>query len=381
MVDLLLATLLATQSPVPPVTPPEAQQSVATTRHAPAAGTPDAGFPAAPPSPTEIMAVPAELRDLVRTRVQSRIGPRKGRMDRLLALLFEPDGLGMEYAADATHTVAGAYRTRKANCLTFTLLTVALAREAGATAYGQEIERTLSWSTGGDNVFVQNMHVNAGLEADSRRFTIDVATNQLLFRSPPRRITDARLVALYYNNVATDLMLQGRDADAEPWLQAALSADPTHASPWSNMGVLAQRLGRPRDAEHAFLQALARNRTHTSALANIVSHYQRHGNPAQARRWRLQAEAAQRSDPLQQFLLARDAEQRGDLQEATIRYQRAVRLDRTQHLFHAALARVWLQRGEPRRAADALMAASKLESGGDRQRYQATLEKLRRGAR
>lgn len=366
MVELLLAALLAGPPAEPPVAAPVpvelARQQV-------------------PPAPDEIMAIPDELRALLKERVESRVGPYERRMDRLLALLFEPDGLGIEYAHDATHTVAEAYRTRKANCLTFTLLTVALAREVGATAYGQEIDRTLSWNTGGDNIFVQNMHVNAGLETGARRFTIDVATNQLLVHTPPRRVADERLLSLYYSNRATELMLEGRNADAEPWLRAALAMDSGHATPWNNSGVLAQRQGRVQDAEYAFLQALARNRAHTSALANIVSHYQRHGNRAQAEKWRRHSESMQRSDPLQQFLLGRQAEQRGDLQDAVGRYQRAIRLDRGQHLFHSALARVWLQLGEPRRAHESLLAASRLDQGGDRHRYQAKLDELRRAAR
>lgn len=366
MVELLLAALLAAPPAEPPGSPPApvvvVQQQL-------------------PPTPDQIMAIPEELRDLLKTRVESRVGPYERRMDRLLALLFEADGLGIEYAHDATHTVAEAYRTRKANCLTFTLLTVALARELGATAYGQEIDRTLSWSTGGDNIFVQNMHVNAGLETGSRRFTIDVATNQLLVRSAPRRVADTRLLSLYYSNRASELMLAGRDAEAEPWLRAALAMDASHATPWNNSGVLAQRQGRTQDAEYAFLQALARNRAHTSALANIVSHYQRHGNRQQAEKWLRHAEQMQRSDPLQQFLLGRHAEQRGDLADAARRYQRAIRLDRRQHLFHSALARVWLQLGDPQRAQEALLAASRLDDGADRQRYQAKLDKLRRAAR
>ena len=368
MVELLLAALLATQPA--PVEPPVAAPAVATSpQHQ------------VPPAPDQIMAIPDELRALLKARVESRVGPYERRMDRLLALLFEPDGLGIEYAHDATYTVAEAYRTRKANCLTFTLLTVALARELGATAYGQEIDRTLSWNTGGDNIFVQNMHVNAGLETGTRRFTIDVATNQLLVRTAPRRVADARLFSLYYSNRATELMLQGRNGEAEPWLRAALAMDARHATPWNNSGVLAQRQGRTQDAERDFLQALARNRAHTSALANIVSHYQRHGNRQQADKWRRHAETMQRSDPLQQFLLGRDAEQRGDLHDAARRYQRAIRLDRRQHLFHAALARVWLQLGEPQRAQEALLAASRLDAGAARQGYQAKLDKLRGAAR
>ena len=364
MVELLLAALLALQ---PVAEPPMPQVSVAP---------PATAVETIPPTPAEVMAIPPELRELVHQRVRNASNSRKIRLDRLATLLFDQDGLGMQYVEDATYTVAEAYRTRKANCLTFTLLTIALAREAGLQAYPQEIERTLSWNSAGENIFVQNMHVNAGLHIDGRQFTIDVASSELLTHSPPRRVADARLLSLYYNNRAMELVLQERPAEARIWLTLALDIDDRHATPWNNAGVLAMRERDLSTAELHFLKALQLNPGHAGALANIVSHYQRLGNEAHAAKWRRQAERVLHSDPLQQFLLGRRAEQQLDLMEAVKRYKRAIRLDKRQHLFHSAIARVWLQLGEPERAREALMAAAELDADSDR--YQAKLDKLHR---
>ncbi|MFT4179443.1 MAG: tetratricopeptide repeat protein [Thermomonas sp.] len=366
MVTLLLAALLAAQSAPP-------QPTVA-------APTPIAkvmAAPAIPPAPETVMAVPPELRAIVQQRVIDASVSRQKRLERLAALMFDADGLGIEYEASATHTVAEVFQTRKANCLTFTLLAIALAREVGLEAFPQEIERTLTWDTDDGNVFVQNMHVNAGVVADNRRFTIDVASDQLLTHSPPERISDARLLSHYYNNRAMELMLDGHDADAAAWLDKALQLDAHHASAWNNAGVLAQRSGDRIEAERNMLKALALNPTHSGALANIVAHYQRMGDTRNADAWRKRAEQARRNDPLHQFLLGHLAEKQGDYAVALERYRRAVKLDNNQSLFHLACARLWLRAGDIPQAINAMAQAQKLDSA-HRNRYQAKLDKLRK---
>lgn len=148
-------------APVPPVTPV----------------TPDA--PVTPavspmPRPEQVMAVPSELRAQLQQQVVDAGGSGRARLERLVGFLFQKPGLGMEYSADATLTIDQAYRTRKANCLTFTLLTVVLARESGLQAYGQELDDIVAWRVGDDVIYRFN-HVNAGITIGRSRLTVDVA--------------------------------------------------------------------------------------------------------------------------------------------------------------------------------------------------------------
>ena len=108
------------------------------------------------PSPEQILAVPPALREQLQRQVIGDGGPARQRMQRLVEFLFDPSGLGMTYATDATLTVAQAYRQRKANCLTFTLLTVALAREAGLDAHAQEIDDVVAWHVQDNVVYLSD---------------------------------------------------------------------------------------------------------------------------------------------------------------------------------------------------------------------------------
>ena len=95
------------------------------------------------------------------------------RMQRLINFVVDDkNGLGMQYDESATYTVTQAYAARKANCLTFTLLVLAVAKEAGLEAYPQEIGETLSWRMVEGTIYREN-HINAGVRIGGHRYSID----------------------------------------------------------------------------------------------------------------------------------------------------------------------------------------------------------------
>lgn len=330
-----------------------------------------------PPPPEQVMALPEPLREQFRQWVMARRSSPSARLDRMVEFMFSPEGLGMAYQYDATHTVAQAYATRRANCLTFTLLAVALAREANLEAYGQQIDETLAWRQEENTVFRTN-HVNAGVLIHQRKLTVDVAWDLVIARHPPERIDDARLIAHYYNNRTAELMAQGRLDEALPYARTALALDPGYANNWSNAGVLHMRLGHPAEAERHYLQALALQPRNPGALFNLATHYERTGNAVLAARWQKQLREVQGRDPFHQFLLAAEYERKGDLARAAAHYKRAIRLYPDEHRFHFGLARVQFQLGQTRRAGKALARARELSDGQTSALYQAKLDTLRR---
>lgn len=355
MLNWLLATALAVQANTLP--PPTAVQP--------------------PPPPEQVLVVPAELRAMLQRQVIEPSGnSRKRRLDLLVDFMFDPEGLGMQYQYDASSTVADSFRTRKANCLAFTLLTIALAREAGLAAYGQEVDRVLSWQLTG-NVVMQNTHTNAGLTINGERLVVDVASDELLAITPPRRVDDRRLLALFYNNNAMQLLVDGHPQQARAWLDTALElgADPML---WNNAGVLNLRTGDLAGAERLFLRALKQNPRHNASLFNLVALYQRNGDTVRAERWKKRADRVLRRDPVQQFTWGLQSEQAGNYTEAVRHFRQAIALDRDEQLFHFGLARAYLRLGQLRLADIEMVRAHDLSNGDDRARYQTKLDALRR---
>lgn len=351
---------------------------------------PAAAMPTAidvPPPADQVMAIPAELRDAFRKEVLDTTKVPEQRIRRMVDFMFDADGLGLKYKGDATNTVAGSYRTRQVNCLSFTLLAVALAREAGMEAQGQELDRVFAWNLVGD-VVMQSLHANAVVSIrdrnlqvkDRRDFVLDIASSGLYTQDyivHGYKVDDDRLLAAFYGNRAMELLAKGRLAESRAWLDRALRFEPGDATLWNNAGVLSQRMGDMADAERRFLYAARRNPRHASVLYNLVSMYEARGDRTRATYWRERADRVLRRDPFYQFSLGERNAQAGNYEDAVRYYRRAISLDGRERLFHFGLARAYVKLGKLDRAEKELDAAYRLSEGAERDRFQAKLDALR----
>lgn len=343
---------------------------------APPAPAPAAADVAAPiPSPQEVMALPDELRARFHAEVLDRTQAPYLRLERTMAFLFDPAGLGITYTPDTTYTVEQAYRRREANCLSFTLLVLALAREAGLDADAQYFDEVLTWRQQDANI-VQGNHVNAGVRIRQKRYTIDVASDDVIVRGMPERIGDDQLIALYYSNRAMELTLDGNQVAAMPYMAQALAFDQGSATLWSNAGVLRLRNGDVAGADAAYAHALSLNPNHSGALFNLIKSHERNGDLVAVERLQRRARKVLAANPFHHFLQGHAAETRGDPQAALAHYHRAVRLQRDEHRFHFAIARAYAQLGDTRHAIASLERARALGGDAQRDHYQHKLDLL-----
>ncbi|KAF1703354.1 tetratricopeptide repeat protein [Pseudoxanthomonas suwonensis] len=364
----LAAALAASQPATPPAVPPAEQAPPAVAVQQ----------PPHIPDLAEIMAIPPELQVLLQERVIAPGGTRQEQLERLVVLVFDQTALAIEYDNDRTRTVAETWRDRRANCVSYTLLFVALARAAGMDAYVQEAGEVLAWYRDAGVIYSAS-HVNAGIRSGMRQQTVDVDRNILATRGRPRGVSDARALAHVYNNRGAELMADGDLAGARALLEAALMADRKFVPAWNNMGVLQQRLGDERKALEALHTARRLAPEHASTLSNLVNAYQRNGQPEQAARYAARLEEIRRTDPFAQFMLALECEDEGDYGCAIARYQRAIRIQGGEHAFHFGLARAYFLDGQLEHAQREMAKAASL---GDTERvrnvYRRKLESLER---
>lgn len=331
---------------------------------------------AEPPPPDQVMAIPGGLMQAYRQQVLDRTNAPEQRMRRMVDFMFDKDGLALEYKADATHTVAESYRTRQVNCLSFTLMAVALARAAGLEAHGQEIDRVLAWNLTGD-VVMQSMHANVVVTIDRRDYMVDIASSRLYAPVLDYQVDDQHLMASFYGNRAMELLAAGQLDESKKWLGRALELSPEDAAFWNNAGVLSQRMGDPAAAEELFLRAAKKNPRLMSALSNLVALYHARGDSSRTAYWQDRAESILRKDPYYQFSLAERHAQSGDYRQAVDLYRRAISLEGDEQLFHFGLARAYMQLGELDDAESEMDVAYRLSGGSDRSRFQAKLDALR----
>lgn len=335
--------------------------------------------PIAVPNPRQITAVPPELLKQLRDNVINKSYSRERRMKLLVDYIFSKQGLGLEYDSSVTRTVEQSFRDRKGNCMSFTLLFVTLAREAGVSAHVQEVGQALSWYQE-ENTLYNAGHVNVGIQLGTDQGTVDLDRNILLARGGPKRISDKRALAHFYNNRGSELMQDGYIVAAKAHFDAALAQDPGFAPSWNNLGVLRIRNHQPGLAERDYLAALQRDASYAPALSNMVNLYRFTGDEAKVDAYMHRLRRAQLGDPFYQFLQADQAEKRGDYAVAATHYRRAIRLYDKVHQFHFGLARVYFLAGDMERARRELSRALALSSEDAvmRNRYQAKMDSLRR---
>src|SRR3546814_1589478 len=66
------------------------------------------------------------------------------RVRRLFVFMVAEDGLALHYLEQPTYGIAESYARREVNCLSFTMMFIALARAAGVDAYAQLSGATLA---------------------------------------------------------------------------------------------------------------------------------------------------------------------------------------------------------------------------------------------
>lgn len=330
-----------------------------------------------PAAPSSLLELPPELRDLLKQRVGQRGSHSQSvLLDSLARLLFDADGLGMRYRHDASFGAAHAFATREANCLGFTLLSLALARELGLDAYGQEVSEGVSWRRDGETIF-RTQHINTGVRIGGKRFSIDVAANEIMILSPPRQVSDERLLSHYYNNRLAELMAVDALDAADAHARIGLELDSENPALWSNVGVLRNRQQRAQEAEQAWLRALELDAGHAAAITNLASLYRRQGDTRRAAALDRRLRAVQAADPFHQFVLGLEYEAAGNARMASRQFRRAIRLHPYEHRFHFGLARAYMAERLWVRAGRALNKALELSEGDVRGIYAAKLEWLR----
>ena len=335
----------ALQPDAGPLAPTPAQQSAFLTPEAQAAAA---------------MALPPELRAVVGELGFDRGVATLDRVRKLYEYMVSPQGLGLRYREQPTHGLAESYARREVNCLSFTMMFIALARASGIDAYAQASDGALAVRELEDTLYRAH-HVKAGVDIDGVQYTVDVGWRAVVAEERPRRITDVQLVALLHNNNAVEWLLAGDLTAALAETGRMLSLDSGNPTFWSNAGVINWRTGNVQAAENDYLKALELQSDHLGALSNLVEIYRSTGDERQAARYRKQLRKAQSQDPFSQFLIAEKLTRQGAYEDALAHYRRAIRLLPNEPTFHRGMAEAYRAAGHASAAERAINRAESLE--------------------
>jgi Flp pilus assembly protein TadD len=303
----------------------------------------------APVGDDEVLAVTDDMRVFLDEHVHRRAADQV-RLRELIEAIITTDTFALQFD-DRTRTASGAFRLRTGNCLSFSNLFVAMAREVGLKASFQEVDLPPDWSIDKD-VFVLNRHVNVRVDlAPTGVHVVDFNIDDFRASYTTREISDSRARAHYFNNMGVESMQAGDAATAVACFRKAIADNDREFSPaWTNLGTLYLRLGHPAHAEAAYLQALRVDGDEVVAMSNLAGLYERQGDTKRAAAYRRRVTNHRMANPYYRYQRAREAYQAGDWDTAIGHLKFAVRRKRNEGRFCDLLARCYLGKGNERKA-------------------------------
>ncbi|WP_198411330.1 transglutaminase-like domain-containing protein [Marinimicrobium alkaliphilum] len=261
---------------------------------------------------------------------------------------------GIRYYPYLTLPPGRAFENRVANCVSFTLLFVAMARHLGLNAEFNEVDVPDAWDMRADETddyFVLLRHVNGVVNLrDRSQVIVDLEMERYSPVYPQRAISPESMAALYYNNRAMELMTLGQTQDAFLYLRKALTLSADRAYIWSNLAVLYRRAGFAQEAEALYQQALQVRGDDLTAITNLGGLYRHMGEWALADKLAELAERHRRANPYYLYTLARRNLDREEWDRAYDWVQQAIAKEPGEPRFYELLADIYEHRGDGERA-------------------------------
>jgi tetratricopeptide (TPR) repeat protein len=296
----------------------------------------DASFTVSTPvvSIDDAFALDDEMQEFVR-QVRDYGGDSSAKVIHLLQAMKQRGLFSLEYNEALTHTVSGTFHERRGNCLSFTMLFIALARETGLHARYQLVDVPPQWNLDSDLVVIAN-HVNAVIDSKTDHDLV-VDFNKANFHGDfvTHRIDDAYAAALFYTNLGAEAMLRRDYPESFTLLREAVHARSDVAPPWVNLGVLYGRQGLYEYAEAAYLRALQVAPQERSALANLAGIYEALGDPQLAAQYRERVRRYQDMNPYYHYARAQKAYHEQQYEDTLAELRRAIRLRNDESVFYA----------------------------------------------
>ena len=281
----------------------------------------------------EPLTLTPEMMHFVNRYVDADWGPRKKR-NRLIQAVFRKQHLGFHYDNNRTRNAREAFEDGRGNCVSLSLMFVALARHAGLRARFQEAIPI----DGITSVPVTNsrIHMNVVIGRDNE---VDFDPNYMKQQFRRRFLSDEEALAHFYNNIGVEFLKAGRTESALNSAQKALACNPSLAAAWNTIGICFKRQEQYHLARQAYQTALEKDPSLIQARANWAAMAFDQGHPDVAAT--LYAEIRTKSqNPYSLFNRAMKRTHRGDLEGAQKFLLKAVNLNPSHSGFYVGLAEV-----------------------------------------
>lgn len=286
-----------------------------------------------------------------------------GRSQWVLRMQGQVPGNGLlrfDYARGRSLTAIEAYRERRADCMAFTTLFVAIMRAVGVPAYFVHVREVRHYYEK-DGWFFTSSHVAAGYSQGPAAVVMDFTREVTDWRlTLYNAIEDGAALALFYNNIAVEAMTKGRYHEAEKLFRVLLDQEPNVAELYTNYGALLNRRGKHKEALAVLEQGLLRFADYKPLYTNAILAARGAGDEARAVALEKAGQALENNDP--HFIFARGVRlfEKGGYVAAAGEFERAASARPDSAAVFAWLARAHLKAGKKDEGQRAFAAVKRL---------------------
>jgi len=286
---------------------------------------------------------------------------------KLIYRIFSRSELDLIYAASADTVASETFQNASANCLSLSIMTFSMAKEAGFLSEFQIIDIPEYWTRRGGYSLL-NGHINLRIKSRNsmntqvffkKTFVVDFdpseSANQFLSRDASEQI----VLAMFYNNKGAEALMKQNNDLAYAYFRKSILADDSYPGAWVNLGLLYKKEGLNDLAMNSYQRAISLDDEHNTAWENLAILYQQLGNLKAASDINRRLDAKRSENPFYHQMLAETDRENGSLESSIHHYEKAISLNRNQHQFYFGLASVYFEKGDFERSERFLKMAKK----------------------
>ena len=314
--------------------------------------------------PVQMLAVNDDMRAFLDQHIPRKSISDDMKLEAILRGLLDK-GLNLQYNNLTTYTAEQTFYARRGNCLSFTNLYIALAREAGLDVSYQEVKVPPAWSAVGNRHYF-SLHINVLVDLPrDRQRVVDFDVQHRSDRIKGTAVSDSTAAAQFDNNLAV-YYLEERDLPlAFLYSRRAIEARPQTGYFWANLGTILRRAGQLDDAEEAYITAIELS-GEPAAVSNLARLYGQQGKHELAALYAERAQRYRSRNPYYLYELAEVAYDKGDFNDANKLLRSAIGKRRDEPEFYRLYGLTWVQLGKPGRAEKSFEKAIRYNSNPER---------------
>lgn len=273
-------------------------------------------------------------------------------------------GRGITYSAYDTITGIEAFERRQANCISYTLLFVAMARHLGLKAEVNEVILPPTWDMRATDTYLLMRHVNAKVfmprpnktyiritgAADVSDIVVDLEMRRYRPHYKQQVIGNDLVAAQFYSNLGMELAAEGNAREGFLHLRKALMMSQEPSYIWSNFGSFYRRQKLLSQAEAIYLHGLSINPRDYTIMHNLAGLYRDMGKLEQSQYYQERVRMHRNANPYYMFKRAEDLMAKNDLQGALVLIKKAIKKEESEARFYRLAVDIYDQLGDKENA-------------------------------